>query len=93
MSLETVEKLNNLYYEQKNFFGRDRLYKLAVSNNINVTRAQVMEWLKSQELYQRFKRTKASTTVKATVLKYPNIQVGIDLIDMQNKSTKDIIIS
>ena len=88
ISLETVEKLNNLYYEQKNFFGRDRLYKLALSRNIDVTRAQVMEWLKSQELYQRFKRTEASTTVKATVLKHPNIQIGIDLIDMQNKQYK-----
>ena len=51
---EIEKKLKNLYYDEKNYFGRDRFYKLAIANNIQVSRRKIMEWLKNQHLWQLY---------------------------------------
>ncbi len=72
--------LTDLYYDQKNYFGRDRLYELVKDDGIS--RRQVMSWLKDQEVAQLFKATRKSKDIQSTVLKAPLIQVAIDLMDM-----------
>lgn len=85
ISIENRKKLSELYYDKKNFFGRDKLYNLAQSEGINISRRQVMKWLQDQELYQRFVQPQKAKTIQPTVLKAPLKQLGIDLIDMQGK--------
>lgn len=84
ISDDIKKQLENLYYTNKNFVGRDRLYKLAVSNNIDVSRRQVMDWLAKQELHQLYWPVTESKEMQSTVLNNPHDQIGIDLIDMQN---------
>lgn len=80
---ENEELLHNLYYDNKMMWGRDRLYKIARSKGSNVSRRQVMKWLKEQEIYQLFKRPNKRKDIKSTVLKKPLQQIGIDLVDTQ----------
>lgn len=84
ISLEAREQLNKLYYDDKNMFGRDRLFQLAQDKDIDVSRRQLFEWLKQQENYQLFKKTNKTSNVKRTILNEPNKQIGVDIIDMQN---------
>lgn len=74
--------LRKLYFKEKNFFGRDKLYRLAKETDKNFTRQQVMEWLEKQEVSQLFKPTVRTKTIKSTVLSAPYKQIAIDLIDM-----------
>ena len=38
MGKNKYDRLKSLYYDQINFFGRDKLYKLAKQHKINITR-------------------------------------------------------
>ena len=52
ISDEVKKKLEKLYYNKKFMFGRDKLFTLAREREIDVSRRQIWEWLKSQELHQ-----------------------------------------
>lgn len=82
VSSEVQKQLENLYYRQHNFFGRERLFDLAKRKKIQVSRRQLFDWLSSQELHQLYAPSRKRKTIKATVVKRPFNQVGIDLIDM-----------
>lgn len=84
ISEEVKKQLEDLYYKQGNMFGRDKLYKLAVSRDIPVTRRALWEWLKLQEIHQLYWPAEESKELQSTVLNKPHDQIGIDLIDMQN---------
>lgn len=86
MSKNQLEQLHKLYYDDKNLFGRDKLFKLANEKGINVSRRQVADWLTKQEVWQTnvYPTRNNPKTIKSTVSKGPNKQIGIDLIDMQN---------
>lgn len=81
---EEEDKLHDLFYEEKNYFGRDRLYKLAKSQGINVSRRQVMDWLKQQEIHQLYRQKKPSHDITSTITRDAYKQIGIDLADMSN---------
>jgi len=78
------EELYKLFYKEKNLFGRDRLFQLAKERGINVSRRQIMEWLKTQEIWQLYKQAKNPKDIQSTILGEPYKQIGIDLVDMQN---------
>ena len=80
----TEKELKKLYYDDKNYFGRDRLYKLAVANGIDISRRQIMEWLKKQHLWQMYAPAEESKDIRSTILNEPHKQLGIDIIDMGN---------
>ena len=84
ISSDIKEKLEDLYYNQKNIFGRDKLYYLAREKGIDVSRRQLWEWLKSQMLHQLYMPAEESKELQSTVLNKPHDQIGIDLIDMSN---------
>ena len=84
ISDEVKAQLKKLYYDDKNFIGRDRLYKLAVSKDIDVSRRQVMNWLALQEVHQIYWPANESKEIQSTILHDSHDQIGIDLIDMQN---------
>ena len=52
ISGETKKKLEDLYYDKKFMFGRDKFYKLAREKGIDVSRRQIQDFLRKQELYQ-----------------------------------------
>ena len=79
-----LEELRKLYYDDKNYFGRDKLWKIAHAKGINVSRRDVMNWLKTQNLNQVYSYTKKTKDVAPTTLKHPRQQLGIDLIDFRN---------
>ena len=78
------KKLKDLYYNSKQFFGRDKLYKIAQNKGINMSRRDVMNWLKKQNLNQVYAGTRKTSDIQPTVLKRPRSQLGVDLIDMSN---------
>lgn len=81
---EQQEKvLNKVYYKDKNFFGRDKLYDV-LKDYYDISRRQVQEWLNKQEVHQLYAIPKKKRTIQNTILNEPNTQVGIDLMDMQN---------
>ena len=88
ISNEIDKELNKLYYDEKNYFGRDRLYKLATTKGINISRRQIMEWLKKQHLWQMYAPAEESKDIQSTILNEPHKQLGIDIIDMSNNEYK-----
>ena len=84
ISSDIKEKLEDLYYNQKNIFGRDKLYYLAREKGIDISRRQLWDWLKSQEIHQLYMPAEESKELQSTVLNKPHEQIGIDLIDMSN---------
>ena len=81
--------LHKIYYNDKNFFGRDKLYSLVRAKGI--TPAQIMKWLKEQEISQVYRRPLRSTKViQPTVLNSPYAQIAIDLMDMQKQSVDNV---
>lgn len=88
LSAEVERSLYDLYYNRKYMFGRDKLYKFAVSEGIKVSRRGVMEWLREQQVHQLFHPTNKTKDITRTVLNKPHKQIAIDLIDMSNKEFK-----
>ncbi len=76
--------LHKVYYDDKNFFGRDKIYGLV--QDTGISRRQVQDWLSEQEAYQLYRVTRKAKTIQPTVLKQPRTQVSIDLIDMSTKA-------
>lgn len=85
---EAEKQLHELYYGQKFFFGRDKLYARAKELGIDVSRRQVWDWLSSQELNQLFRPTRYASKIIPTVMDAPYKQIGIDLIDFSNREYK-----
>ena len=89
LTKKDAEALHKLYYSEKNYFGRDKLYQIARAKGLSVSRRGVMHWLKGQELNQVYVPTKKNREIQPTVLKEPFLQVGVDLMDMQNFADGD----
>ena len=83
------EQLYNIFYVKGFLFGRDKLYKKSVELNFNISRRQVAEWLKKQEINQIFRPTKLATKTQPTVLNDIHKQIGVDLIDFRNKENEE----
>ena len=89
MAPELTEKQNKLlhkiYYEDKYYFGRDRIFALLQDKypKCDISRRQVMDWLKKQEIAQLFKPTRTTKDIKPTILSKPYSQIAVDLADMQ----------
>jgi len=83
---EQIKLLKKIYYDDKYLFGRDKLYKFIQANHQDskISRRQVLDWLKQQEIYQLNLRMIEPKSIKTTVSKAPHQSLGIDLIDMQN---------
>ena len=83
-SSETLQLLQNLYYKEMLIFGRDKLFKYIQENHadIKVSRRQINDWLKLQEINQINTGHKTSKDIKATVVKKTHKQIAMDLVDM-----------
>jgi transposase InsO family protein len=74
--------LYDLYYNKKYLFGRDRIYSKIKDEEMNISKQQIQDFLNSQEINQLYKPTQQTKNIQNTILKEPNKQVGIDIIDM-----------
>ncbi len=93
LTKEQDEYLKKLYYTDKNFFGRDRLFKLVekqLSEKALVPRiykAQVSNWLKQQQVHQR--TTKPPKQTKSRPIRASKSAIlQIDLIDMSGNPSR-----
>ena len=66
VSENDLKILHKVYYKNKNFFGRDKLYKIAKESGANMSRRAVMLWLKAQELNQIYIQTRKNKVVQPT---------------------------
>ncbi|DAC81777.1 TPA_asm: integrase [Monosiga MELD virus 2] len=85
LSKKQNELLHKIYFDEKFFFGRDKITKYLQEKypDSDISRRQVMDWLKQQEVHQLYQETKTTKNIKPTVLKKPYAQIAIDLIDYQ----------
>ena len=85
-----IDFLHNLFYEKGFIFGRDKLFQYIQSNNkeLSISRRQIANWLKKQEINQLHQQHSEPKSIKSTVLKQPHITLAIDLVDMQNFELK-----
>ena len=74
--------LNDTY--QKVLGGRDKLYKFIQEHHplSNISRRQVMEWLKGQELNQITTTPRKTVKIVSSIPQYPLSKLQIDLIDL-----------
>lgn len=78
-----IKILEKVYYKDKNFFGRDKLYDI-LKDHFDISRRQVQEWLNKQEIHQLYAPAKKRRMIQNTILNEPYKQIGLDLMDMQN---------
>jgi len=89
MTKEQKQALHVLYYDEKMYFGIQKLWKLARVKGIDVSRRQVADFLRSQEVYQtNAYPAKKPKVYKPTISTAPHKTLAIDLIDMQTKAFK-----
>mmetsp|Transcript_34534 Transcript_34534/g.40643 ORF Transcript_34534/g.40643 Transcript_34534/m.40643 type:complete len:288 (+) Transcript_34534:164-1027(+) len=90
LSKQQTELLQKLYYDDNMIFGRDKMKAYVDTNHkdLKISRRQIATWLSSQEINQIHKQHEKPKTIKSTVLDRAHIQIGIDLIDMQNFELK-----
>ena len=76
--------LDKVVLEDKNFIGRDKLYKYVSTNYpaAKISRRAVMHYINQNETFQLYRQKRSVPEIKATLLKRPYLQIGIDLIDM-----------
>ena len=82
LTKEQLDYLNDLYYKQHYYFGRDKIYERIKRDDENITKVKLMDWLKDQHLHQLYTPTYKTKNIKTTILTKPNQQIDIDLIDM-----------
>ena len=85
-SASALELLQDLYYKKQLTFGRDKLFHYIRQNHedVKVSRRQVWDWLKSQEIHQLNNKHQKAKNIKSTLLKTPHRILAIDLVDLQN---------
>ena len=87
LSKEQETLLDNLYYKQKNYVGRDKLWYLTKQYEGYPTQRQVNYWLQNQEVNQLHRKPKKSLSIAPVIVKKPNIYYQADLVDMGNKAS------
>lgn len=74
--------LEDVYYGQKNYVGRDKLYSLIKKYEGHPGQLQVAAWLADQEVNQVHMKPKKSSAIGPILPKKPNVWYQADLIDM-----------
>ena len=60
----------------------EKLFQKALEDNLNVSRNDVKEWLKSQNTYTRYKPIFRKHKYRQTLIYYLGEQIQMDLVDM-----------
>jgi len=89
LSKEHLEVLNTEFYENKNLFGRDKLYALLTDKyDDHPSRRQIADWLAVQEINQLYHPSKGKAKEIKSSMTTPNTIIAIDLVDLQKIEVK-----
>ena len=90
---DTQKKLlQKLYFDELKMMGRDALFQYVSTHypKYEISRRQVWDFIKSQNISQLYRQTRKSKDIKPTVnLKRPYAQMAIDLTNMMDFEDKD----
>ena len=81
-----LQQLNKEFYENLNFFGRDKLYNLIrgkYGEDKSPSRRQVADWLKQQEINQIYAPSKGKPKDIKSSMTTPNKILAMDLVNME----------
>ena len=90
LSKEQESEISNLYYGEKFYFGRDKVWKKLRERGSKISRRQTQAWLNKQEVDQLTARQFRTKDIRPTLLSAPFQQLIIDLTDMQKKAVQGI---
>jgi len=85
-TLEHLSILNKEFYENLNFFGRDKLFNLLrdkYGEDKSPSRRQISDWLKQQEINQIYTPSKGKAKTIKSSTTTPNHILGMDLVNME----------
>jgi len=89
LSKKHLEILNTEFYENKNFFGRDKLFFLLRDKYYDhPSRRQISDFLKNQEINQLYHPSKGKAKDFKTSMTTPNTILAIDLLDLQKNQIR-----
>jgi len=86
LSTNHLKILNKEFYENHNYFGRDRLFNLLrdkYGDEIAPSRRQIAEFLKNQEINQLYHPSKGKPKEIKSSMTTPGKILGMDLLDLQ----------
>ena len=86
LSTNQLKILNKEFYENHNYFGRDRLFNLLrdkYGDEIAPSRRQIAEFLKNQEINQLYHPSKGKPKEIKSSMTTPGKILGMDLLDLQ----------
>jgi len=86
LTKDQKELLQDFYYKQKNFFGRDKIFHSLKHLPNAPTQVQVAEWLKRQEVNQLHTKPKKTSSIKPILPEAIGEYFQADLIDMGQKN-------
>ena len=78
--------LNKEFYDNKNLFGRDKLFKLLrdkYGDEISPSRRQIGDWLKQQDINQLYAPSKGKPREIKSSMTTPNKILAMDLVNME----------
>jgi len=81
-----LQQLNKEFYENLNFFGRDKLYNSIrdkYGEDKSPSRRQVADWLKQQEINQIYTPSKGKPKDIKSSMTTPNKILAMDLVNME----------
>ena len=85
-TLEHLSILNNEFYDNYNFFGRDKLFNMLrdkYGEDKSPSRRQIADWLKQQEVNQINTPSKGKPREIKSSMTTPNTILAMDLVDLQ----------
>jgi len=85
-TLEHLSILNKEFYDNYNFFGRDKLFNILrekYGEEKSPSRRQIADWLKQQEVNQIYTPSKGKAKTIKSSMTTPNTILGMDLVDLQ----------
>ena len=82
-TIEDIDKtMTKVYYDDGNLFSRDKLFEVIKDKKLNITRAQMDKWLRSQYLHQLTKPPPNST--KGTRSLNSNLPFNVMAMDLSS---------
>jgi hypothetical protein len=90
LNLNQLKVLNKEFYENKNLFGRDKMYFLMRNKYGDEagSRRQIGEWLKLQEINQLYSPSKGKAKEIKSSMTTPHKILAIDLVNMEKFEVK-----
>ena len=85
LTINQLQILNKEFYDNLNFFGRDKLFNLLRNNygDDSPSRRQISDFLKNQEVNQLYSPSKGKPKSFKSSMTTPNKILAMDLVNME----------